>query len=331
MNVIVFSSHSYEKSYFEEINKSFHHNIKYLDLQLNAETAALAKGFTCVCAFVNDKLNKHTIQELSALGVQLIALRSVGFNHVDLLEARKQKITVLHVPEYSPHAVAEHTIALLLTLNRKIHKAYNRVHEFNFSLDGLTGFDLYKKTVGIIGTGRIGMAMAQIMIGFGCQVLAFDKFPDNTNKNITYVSLNDLYQYSDIISLHIPLNKDSYHLLNNEAFAKMKKNVIILNTSRGGLIDSSALINALKKGIIKGAALDVYEEEEGYFFSDCSEKGIEDDNLARLISFPNVLVTAHQAFLTHEALTGIVTTTLQNISDYEMSTKLINEVHCKEI
>ncbi|KAB8033226.1 2-hydroxyacid dehydrogenase [Fluviispira multicolorata] len=330
MNVIVFSTHSYEKKYFEDINKFFHHNIKFLELQLTAETASLAKGYSCVCAFVNDKINKQTIEALSEFGVKLIALRSVGFNHVDLKEAKKHNLTVVRVPEYSPYAVAEHSIALLLSLNRKIHKAYNRVHEFNFSLDGLTGFDLNKKTVGIIGTGRIGMAMAKIMNGFGCQVLAYDKYPNNTNENITYVSLNDLYQYSDIISLHIPLSKDSFHLLNKESFSKMKRNVIIINSSRGGLIDSRALIQALKRGVIKGAALDVYEEEESYFFSDFSEKGIDDDILARLISFPNVLITAHQAFLTHEALTGIVNTTLQNILDFENDIKLINQVQINE-
>ena len=326
MKVIIFSSHNYEKKYFEEINKDFKHSLQFLDIHLTPQTAFIAKGFDCVCAFVNDLLNEETIKILKELDIKIIALRSAGFNHVDINTTQKYHIPVVRVPAYSPHAIAEHAVAMLLTLNRKTHKAYNRSREFNFSLDGLVGFDLYKKTVGIIGTGKIGIVMAKIMSGFGCNVIAYDKYPDHTNREVTYVSLNEIYQLSDVISLHVPLNKETLHMVNADAFTKMKKEVILINTSRGAIIDTKALISALKSNNLMAAGLDVYEEEENYFFSDFSAQGIDDDKLARLVSFPNVLITGHQGFLTHEAISNIVSTTLQNISDFENGKKLINEV-----
>lgn len=326
MKVLIFSSHSYEKNYFEEINKDFGHQLQFIDSHLTPQTAFIVRGFDCVCAFVNDLLNLETISILKEFGIKLIALRSAGFNHVDLNAAQKYEIPVVRVPAYSPHAIAEHAVALLLALNRKIHKAYNRSREFNFSLDGLVGFDLHKKTIGLIGTGKIGNVMAKIMTGFGCNVIAHDKFPDKNNHTVKYVSLNELYKESDVISLHVPLNKETLHLIRAESFESMKPNVILINTSRGAIIESKALIQALKKNQILGAALDVYEEEEHYFFSDFSSQGIDDDNLARLLSFPNVLITGHQGFLTHEAISNIVQTTLQNISDFEHGKQLKNEV-----
>jgi D-lactate dehydrogenase len=326
MKVVIFSSHNYEKRYFEDLNKNFGHSLQFLETRLNSQTAFITKDFDCICAFVNDILNEKTITILKETGIKIIALRSAGFNHVDLNAAQKYQIPVVRVPAYSPHAVAEYAIAMLLTLNRKTHKAYNRSREFNFSLDGLVGFDLYKKTVGIIGTGKIGNVFADILTGFGSYVIAYDKYPNKNNKTITYVSLNELYEKSDIISLHVPLNKETFHLINDEAFSKMRKNVILINTSRGAIIETKALIHALKNNNIMGAALDVYEEEESYFFSDFSVQGIDDDNLARLLSFPNVLITGHQGFLTHEAISNIVTTTLKNISDFENGNELVNEV-----
>lgn len=326
MKVIVFSAHNYEKEYFEKLNKSFDHIITFVEAHLDSQTALIAKNYECVCAFVNDTLSEEVIEILKKVEIKLIALRSAGFNHVNLNAAQKYNIKVVRVPAYSPHAIAEHAVGLLLTLNRKIHKAYNRVHEFNFSLEGLVGFNLYKKTVGIIGTGKIGMVMAKIMLGFGCNVIAYDKFPSQENNLITYTTLEEVYMKSDIISLHLPLNKETVHMINKNAFSIMKNEVILINTSRGGIIDTKALIEALKENTIKGAALDVYEEEEQYFFSDFSETGIEDDILARLITFPNVLITAHQAFLTNEAISNIIHTTLQNISDFEKGVALKNEI-----
>jgi D-lactate dehydrogenase len=324
MKLLVFSSKTYEKHYFNSINQKFKFDIKFLDIKLTPETALLAKGFECICAFVNDLLSPETIHALHQVGVKLIALRSAGFNHVNLATAKELGIPVVRVPAYSPHAIAEHTVALLLSLNRKIHKAYNRSREFNFSLEGLMGYDLYQKTVGIIGTGKIGQVMAKIMNGFGCRVLAYDKQPQPNLTYLNYCSLAEIYQKSDIISLHVPLTKETHHLINREAIQKMKPTVTLINTSRGAIIDTKALIYALKNNLIKGACLDVYEEEDNYFFSDCSEEGIADDNLARLLTFPNVLITAHQAFLTDEAMSHIVSTTLENILEYKNGTTLTN-------
>lgn len=326
MKVIIFSAHDYEKSYFEKLNEKNTHELVFVYNHLNIESAIMTKGFDCVCAFVNDKLDANILTLLKNNGVKLIALRSAGFNHVDLNMAATLQLPVVRVPAYSPHAIAEHGVALLLTLNRKTHKAYNRSREFNFSLEGLVGFDLYGKTVGIVGTGKIGIEMAKIMHGFGCQILAYDKYPNTNLAFMKFVELDEIYQKSDIISLHIPLTKETHHLIDDSAFAKMKNNVIIINTSRGAIIDTKALIDALKASRIKGAALDVYEEEENYFFADFSAKGIDDDNLARLLTFPNVIITGHQGFLTDEAIHNIVETTLNNITDYEKGLSLVNEV-----
>lgn len=319
MKVAVFDTHKFDRVALTEANAN-QHELIFLEVRLDKSTAQLAKGCEVVCCFANDRLDRTSLEILKNLGVKLIALRSAGYNHVDLKCAWELKLKVLRVPEYSPHAVAEHAVGLLLTLNRKIHRAHNRVREMNFSLDGLIGFDLFQKTVGVIGTGRIGKAFAQIMKGFGCQVLAFDKNPDQQWANqygIQYLSSQLLFKQSDIISLHAPLTPETRHIINSEVIANMKKNVILINTSRGALIETNALINALKNHTIMGACLDVYEEEAGVFFNDFSESGIDDDLLARLLTFPNVLITAHQAFLTQEAIKNIADTTIDNISRYE--------------
>jgi D-lactate dehydrogenase len=326
MKIAIFDTHKFEKSYFETANQqprahsSTPHRITWLDARLNSQTARLAVGHDAVGSFVNDRVDAETCSQLAALGVRLIALRCAGTNHVDLQAARLHKLQVVRVPEYSPHAVAEHAVALLLTLNRKIHRAHNRVREMNFSLDGLVGFDLYKKTVGVIGVGRIGQVFAQIMSGFGTEVLLFDPqtptaFAAKVGARVT--SLEELLQRSDVISLHCPLNEQTRHMLDAQRFYQMKPGAMIVNTGRGALIETRALIQALKSGRLGGAALDVYEEEAGVFFEDLSERGVNDDQLARLLTFPNVLITSHQAFLTHEALTAIAQTTLQSLDEFE--------------
>lgn len=290
---------------------------RFHEFRLTAETAATAAGSDAVCVFVNDKLDRDCLQRLAAAGVRHAALRCAGFNQVDLAAAKEFGIAITRVPAYSPHAVAEHSVALLLTLNRKIHRAHNRVREFNFSLAGLVGFDLHGKTVGIIGTGKIGRCTAQIFRGFGCHVLAYDPFPSvewAAENQIRYSSLDEVLAQSDILSLHLPLTKDTHHLLNGRSLAQMKRGAYLVNTSRGKLVDTTALIEVLKNGHLGGVALDVYEEEEGIFFEDHSEHGLlEDDELSRLLSFPNVLVTSHQAFLTKEALDEIARVTVTNL------------------
>ncbi len=291
----------------------------WLEARLNAETAVLATGCTAVCAFVNDDLSASVVERLHALGVSMLALRSAGFNHVDLATCRRLGLAVARVPAYSPYAVAEHTACLLLTLNRHVHRAWQRVRDLNFSLDGLTGFDVHGKTVGVIGTGRIGTVFARIMTGFGARVLAYDPQPSAEVQSMAGVSLTaleDLIVQSDIISLHCPLTEQTRHLINADRLSRMKPGVILLNTSRGRLVDTKALIQGLKAGRIGGAGLDVYEEEEGIFFADCSESGLQDDVLARLLTFPNVLITSHQAFLTHEALHNIAARTLQSLLEF---------------
>jgi D-lactate dehydrogenase len=316
MKVAVFDTHKFDRQVLAEANNG-KHDLRFLEVRLTEETAPLASGCEAVCLFANDRANSSVLNQLKSLGVKLVALRSAGFNHVDIKCALQLGLTVVRVPEYSPYAVAEHATALLLTLNRKTHKAYSRVHEMNFSLDGLVGFDLHGKVVGVIGTGRIGKAFSQIMRGFGCQVLAFDKAPDTdwaSKASVQYVDLKTLLQKSKVISLHVPLNETTRHIINSDSIALMKSDVVLINTGRGALIDAKALISALKKHLIGGACLDVYEEEAGIFFSDLSEFGIEDDVLARLLTFPNVLITAHQAFLTKEALENIATTTINNLN-----------------
>ncbi len=326
MKIGFFSTQSYDKEYFERYNK--HHVISFFEAQLNEQTANLIQGCDAVCCFVNDRLNAAVITSLAKMGIKIIALRCAGFNNVDLVAAKENQIAVVRVPAYSPHAVAEHALALIMTLNRKTHKAYNRVREGNFSLQRLTGFDLYEKTVGIIGTGKIGECFARIMKGFACRVLAFDLIAnkDLEKKGVKYVPLTDLLQQSDIISLHCPLTEETKHLINKTSLEIMKDGVMLINTSRGGLIDTKATINALKNGKLGYLGIDVYEQEEKLFFHDLSENIIEDEVIMRLMSFPNVLVTAHQGFLTNEALTQISLVTLKNLDDFQKGKVLENAV-----
>jgi D-lactate dehydrogenase len=319
--VAFFDSKPFERKAFEARNKEYGLELVFLEMKLNPQTAQFAKGMQAVCAFVNDKLNAACLEELHRQGVRMVALRSAGFNHVDMKAANQLGIAVARVPGYSPNAVAEYTLGLLLTLNRKIHKSYARVRELNFSLDGLVGFDLYGKTVGVIGTGKIGAIFARTLLAMGCKVLAYDVTPDPelTQHGVSYVDLKSLFSRSDIISLHVPLMAETKHLIDEAAINLMKDHVYIINTGRGGLIDTRALIRGLKSCKIGGVALDVYEEEEEFFFQDLSEIGLTDDVLARLLTFPNVLVSSHQAFLTHEALDNIAQTTLENLNEFKQT------------
>jgi D-lactate dehydrogenase len=328
MKIAFFDSHRFEKKIFDQLNEKFHYELNYFEPKLSVETAKLATGFQVICAFTNDSLSEATLKTLKAEGVQLIALRSAGFNHVDLVAAERLNLPVVRVPAYSPYAVAEHAVALLLALNRKLCKATSRVRELNFSSEGLVGFDLYGKTIGIIGTGKIGAVMAKIMLGFGCKVLAYDPNPSLELKSlgVLYSTLDQLYPASDVISLHVPLMASTRHMIDKSALNKMKLGVFIINTGRGALIDTKALIKALKTGHIGAAGLDVYEEEETVFFQDLSEQVLQDDVLARLLTFPNVLITSHQAFLTQEALFNIAETTLKNVQAFELKRPLLNQI-----
>ncbi len=332
MKVAVFSTKPYEKEYFDKYNSDATHELIYFEASLNENTANLATGFIAICVFVNDKLNKPTLKILNDIGVRLIALRSAGFNHVDLEAASEHKMTVLRVPAYSPHAVAEHAVALILTLNRKTHKAYNRVRENNFSLNGLMGFNLFEKTVGVVGTGKIGSAFCTIMLGFGCNVLAHDivESAELKNKGVSYVKFDYLLANSDIISLHCPLNPQTRHRFNSIAFKKIKKGTMLINTSRGGLINTSQALEALKSGVLGSLGIDVYEQEENIFFKDLSDDLIDDDLLGRLMSFYNVLVTPHQGFFTNEAMEQITLITLKNFTDFDLSNESENEVVFKK-
>ncbi len=311
IQVAFFDTKAYDRPSFERFGSEHGLAFRFLETKLNEDTVALAKGCSAVCVFVNDTVNASVIDKLYAYGVRLIALRSAGYNNVDV-QAAFGKIHVVHVPAYSPYAVAEHAIALLLTNVRRIHKAYNRTREFNFSLNGLTGFDFHGKTVGVIGTGKIGRIFIDICRGFGMRVLAYDPYPAK-DSGIEYVPLDELFALSDVISLHCPLTDGTRHLLNAAAIEKMKKGVVIVNTSRGGLIDTEALLEGIKARKIGAACLDVYEEEADIFFEDRSGHILNDELLARLISMPNVIVTSHQAFLTEEALNNIAETTVNNI------------------
>ena len=324
MKIAFFSTQPYDKKYFERYNKE--HEIIFFDPQLNEQTVNLAQGCDAICGFVNDQLNETVIKLLAGIGVKIIAQRCAGFNNVDLHAAKENKMTVVRVPAYSPHAVAEHALALIMTLNRKTHKAYNRVREANFSLHRLTGFDIYGKTVGVIGTGKIGQCFAHIMLGLGCRVLAFDIIAnkDMEAAGVEYLPVLNVLTQSDIISLHCPLNDQTKHLINKTSLGLMKDGVMLINTSRGGLMDTKAAIDALKAGKLGYLGIDVYEQEEKLFFHDLSENIIEDDVIMRLLSFSNVLITAHQGFLTDEALTQIAQVTLKNISDFERGIKLEN-------
>ena len=326
MKIAFFSTQPYDKEYFERYNTT--HRIKYFEAQLNTETVDLAKGCDAICAFVNDQLNAPVIKALAQIGVKLIAQRCAGFNNVDVSAAIENDIKVVRVPAYSPHAVAEHALALIMTLNRKTHKAYNRVREGNFSLDRLTGFDLFGKTVGVIGTGKIGQCFAHIMLGLGCKVLAFDLIAnkDLETAGVQYLPLTDVLEQSNVVSLHCPLTELTKHLINDHTLAIMKKGAMLINTSRGALINTVAAIDALKTGKLGYLGIDVYEQEEKIFFHDLSENIIEDDVIMRLLSFPNVLITSHQGFLTDEALTQIALVTLKNVDDFEQGKNLENKV-----
>ena len=330
MDVTVFSTKSYDRRFLDGANEADggRHRLRYLEARLTADSASLAQGTGAVCAFVNDVLDRSVMAALSTGGTKLLALRSAGFNHVDLTAAAEVGIAVARVPAYSPDAVAEHTIALVLSLNRKIHRAYASVREGNFSLDGLLGFGLRGRTVGIIGTGKIGIAVARILVGFGCRVLAYDPVPPPELGAIGAhaVPLNTLLAESDIVSLHCPLTPQTNHLIDDAALARMKHGVMLINTGRGALVDTAALIGGLKSGAIGHLGLDVYEEEGDLFFENLSDQILQDDVFARLLTFPNVLITGHQAFFTVEALEAIARTTIENLSSFEDTGAAANPV-----
>lgn len=329
VRIAFFDSKPYDKESFDKVNKEFNYKISYFKGHLSPETAPLTRDFQVICVFVHDVVNKAVIDILARNEVKLIAVRAAGYNNIDLKSLFK-KIPVVRVPAYSPYAVAELAVTLMLTLNRKVHKAYFRTRDNNFTLNGLLGFDMHGKTIGIIGTGKIGKVAINILKGFGMRILAYDVFPDKEFQKaggFEYVKLDVLYRDSDIISLHCPLTKETYRLINKASIAKMKTGVMLINTGRGMLIDSKALIVGLKTGKIGFAGLDVYEEESDYFFEDFSNKIITDDVLARLLSFNNVMITSHQGFFTQEALASIAATTMNNIRDFLELGKLTNEIH----
>jgi len=328
IKIAFFDAKPYDVESFESVLKDTNFKITFYKNHLTPETVSLTQGFQAVCVFVNDVVNKDVIDALERNGISLIAIRAAGYNNIDL-KAVFDRIHVVRVPAYSPYAVAEHAVALMLALNRKVHRAYYRTRDNNFTLNGLLGFDMHGKTAGIIGTGKIGKVAIDILKGFGMKILAYDLFPDKEYQKTAgfeYVDLDRLYHESDVISLHCPLTKETYHLISEVSISKMKKGVMIINTGRGMLIDSKALIEGLKTGKVGFAGLDVYEEESDYFFEDFSSKVITDDVLARLLSFNNVVVTSHQGFFTEEALHNIATTTLENIRDFFAGKKLPNEI-----
>jgi D-lactate dehydrogenase len=328
INVAFFDAKPYDIESFNEINSEYDFNIKYFRFHLTGDNIVLAQGYDAIVVFVNDTVNAEMIVKLREYGIRLIALRSSGFNNIDL-KAALNKITVVRVPAYSPHAIAEHTVALMLTLNRKIHRAYFRTRDANFALNGLMGFDMYGKTGGVIGTGQIGKALVKILRGFGMEVLLYDKFPDEkfaSESGARYVNLEEIYKLSDIISLNCPLTKETEYMIDSDAMALMKKGVMLINTGRGKLIKTSDLVEGLKSGKIGSAGLDVYEEESQYFFEDLSDRVLADDVLARLLTFNNVIITSHQGFFTREALHNIAETTLKNIDNFFKGRKLENEV-----
>jgi D-lactate dehydrogenase len=328
MRIAVFSTKNYDQHFLTKANEAHghRHELTFFEPRLIEETVTLAAGFPAVCAFVNDRLDARVLRALKENGTELIALRSAGFNHVDLEVADELGLCVARVPAYSPQAVAEHALALILSLNRRIPRAYNRVRDGNFSLEGMLGFDLHGKTVGIIGTGRIGLVFAELLQGFGCTLLAFDPYPnEQAERVVEYVPLRELFERSDVISLHCPLTPETHRLIDREAVSQMKDGVMLINTSRGRLVDTLAVIDGLKSGRIGYLGLDVYEEEENLFFEDLSEHVIQDDTFTRLLTFPNVLITGHQAFFTREALTNIAEKTLANVTAFESGE---GELHC---
>ncbi|MEO1526028.1 MAG: 2-hydroxyacid dehydrogenase [Planctomycetota bacterium] len=328
MRVAVFSSKPYDQESLLDAAVKHNHELHFLEPRLSKETATLANGFDAVCVFVNDQLSGLTIETLARGGVTTVALRCAGFNNVDLASAREHGFRVVRVPAYSPYSVAEHTAALVLSLNRKIHRAYTRVRDGNFALSGLLGFDLHGKTVGLIGTGKIGQNFARIMHGFGCKLLGFDQIHNVTctGLGMKYVPLKELFSKSDIVSLHCPLTPETHHLIGHDAIASMKRGVMIVNSSRGAVIDTRAVIDGLKSGQVGHLGMDVYEEEADVFFEDLSSQVIPDDTLSRLLTFPNVLVTGHQGFFTEDALRSIAETTLQNLTDLANSGECENSV-----
>lgn len=328
MKICFFSAKRYDREYFERCNQGKYFAIEYFDTALNPATASLAADADAVCAFVNDDLGKETLRVLHQQGVSLVLLRCAGFNNVDITAAAQLELTIARVPAYSPEAVAEHAVALMMTLNRRIHKAYNRTRDANFSLEGLTGFNIFGKTAGVVGTGKIGMAAIKILLGFGCRVLAFDPYPNEiaTQSGVEYVSLPKLLSQSNIITLHCPLTSENAYMIGKSAFSQMQKGTLLINTSRGKLLDSHACIDALKDGILSGLALDVYEHEKELFFEDLSAEVIRDDVFRRLSACHNVIFTGHQAFLTAEALTNIASTTLANAKAWASGKATGNEV-----
>lgn len=333
MRVAVFSTKSYDREYLSAANGTHDHELEFLESRLNEETTRLADGAPAVCLFVNDIASRAVLERLAASGTKMLALRSAGFNHVDLEVAADLGITVARVPAYSPNAVAEFTVGMILALNRKYHRAHNRVREGNFSLEGLLGFDLHTRTVGIVGTGKIGHVVARILSGFGCRIFAHDPYPneDTRELGVTYVTLEELLETSDIVTLHTPLTPDTYHLIDRESLQRMSEGAMLINTSRGALVDTEAVIEALKEGRLGSLGLDVYEEEADLFFEDLSNRVIRDDVFSRLLTFPNVLITGHQAFFTHDALTEIAETTLANITAFASGELSGNEISSAEV
>ncbi len=333
MKVAVFSTRNYDRRFLQEANRTHGHDLVFFEARLHGETVSLAAGFDAVCAFVNDQLDGPVLRTLAAQGVGTVALRAAGFNNVDLTAAEESGITVVRVPAYSPYSVAEHTVGLILTLNRKIHRAYARVREHNFSLDGLLGFDLRGKTVGLIGTGRIGEATARILHGFGCDLIGYDPHPNPacTELGLRYTDLDTLLATSDVITLHTPLTPQTHHIIDAAALAKVKQGVMIVNTSRGALIDTAAAVEGLKDGTIGYLGLDVYEEEADLFFEDLSNAVIQDDVFSRLLTFPNVVVTGHQAYFTEDALRTIADTTIESLTALQAGRSPGTEVRLKEV
>jgi D-lactate dehydrogenase len=328
MKIAVFSAKRYDREFLDAANASEGHQLKYHEAPLDLDTVGLAAGYDGVCIFVNDKADAAVLQQLKAGGTNLIALRCTGFNNVDLKAAEALGIKVVRVTDYSPYSVAEHATALLLAINRKIHRAYNRTRDSNFALDGLMGFDLHGKTVAVIGTGKIGRVFAKIMTGFGCNLIGYDKFPSPEFEALGghYAVPGEIGKNADIVSLHCPLTPETYHIINQESIGRAKRGVLLINTSRGGLVDTEAVIEGLKSGQIGGFAADVYEQEAGLFFRDLSSVVVTDDVLQRLISFPNVIVTGHQAFFTREAVTTICETTIQSVTEFATGKPLSNEI-----
>lgn len=334
MKVAVFSTKPYDRKSFEAINAKYGHELEFFEPRLTPRTAYMAADYPAVCAFINDQLTAETLQILADNGTRVVALRSAGFNNVDLKAAAKVGIQIVRVPAYSPYAVAEHAVGLILMLNRKLYRAYNRVRDDNFALDGLLGFDLHGCTVGVVGTGKIGLVFAQIMKGFGCQLLGYDAYPNAAFRDLgasRYVDLCELLEQSDIISLHCPLTPETHHLINAHSISQMKEGVMLINTSRGGLVDTKAVIEGIKAKQIGYFGTDVYEEEADLFFEDLSGTVIQDDTFQLLQSFPNVVITAHQGFFTHDALSAIADTTLMNLYQVEQGERCANTIEAEKV